>query len=51
MKGEKILKMLEGRKRTELVELASLFLPFPPIRVWEEEFEGEDCEDEEDEEE
>jgi hypothetical protein len=46
MKVEKnIVKMLEGMGRTELVELASLFLPSPPIRVWEEEFEGEECDD------
>ena len=48
---ENAAKMLESKGRMELVELASLFLPPSPIRVWEEEFEGEECDDNCDEEE
>ena len=47
MNGEKsVVKMLEEKGRIGLVELAPLFLPSPPIRVWEEEYDGEECEEE-----
>ena len=46
MNGEEnVVKILEEKGRIGLVELASLFLPSPPTRVWEEEFDGEECED------
>lgn len=46
---ENIVETLEGRGRMGLVELAGLFLISPPAGVWEEEFDGEECdwEDEE----
>ena len=40
-----IVEVLEKLGRMELVELASLFLPSPPVRVWEEEFEVKESED------
>jgi hypothetical protein len=47
LKVEKtVVETLEGMERTDLVKQASLFLPYPPIRIWEEEFEGEECEEE-----
>lgn len=48
--GKNVVKMLEENGRTELVELARLILPSPPIRVWEEEYNGGECEEECDEE-
>jgi len=46
MNDEKnIVEVLEERGRIDLTDLASLFLPSPPIRCWEEDFDGEECEE------
>lgn len=49
MLEKNIVKLFEERREMDLTDLARLFLPSPPNRCWEEEFDGEetkeDCDD------
>jgi len=45
MLEKNIVGLLEERARVGLTDSASLFLPSPPVRCWEENFDGEDCEE------
>lgn len=45
MLEKSIVEVLEERGRIDLNDLASLFLPSPPVRCWEEDFDGEECEE------